>query len=98
MHLLPGGWRECVQPEIVARRSHQKENHQSRRAELLEGEIGKTTISGVARQQTDNRVYVTERVELEEREYAVAESQHKHIDAEVPSVIQHRQKAIIQPA
>src|SRR6266481_4883760 len=77
----------CSRPKVVARRCHKKKNHESEKAQLLKGEIREASEILIRSQQTDERVLVTETVELSDCGHAVDCSQQKGQNAEMPPVI-----------
>jgi hypothetical protein len=81
----------------VARRRHEKENHESDKAQLLKREIREASEILIRSQQTDERVLVTETVELSDCGHAVDRSQKKRYYAEMPAIIEQWQKRRVQP-
>src|SRR5258708_36710714 len=81
----------------MARGRHEKENHESEKAQLLKGEIREASEILIRSQQTDERVLITETVELSDCDDTVDRSQKKRDYTEVPAIIKQWQKRRIQP-
>src|ERR1700751_1974631 len=95
---LPHGWCQVPEPKVVARRCHEKKNHESEKAQLLKGKIREASEILIRSQQTDERVLITETVELPDCGHAMDCSQKKGHHAEMPAVIEQWQKLRVQPA
>jgi hypothetical protein len=81
----------------VARRCHEEKNHESDKAQLLKGEIREASEILIRSQQTDERILITETVELSDCGYAVDRSQKKRYYTEMPAIIEQWQKRRVQP-
>jgi len=81
----------------MARSRHEKKNHQSEKAQLLKGEIRKASEILIRSQQTDERVLITETVELSDCDHTVDRSQKKGDYTEMPAIIKQWQKLRVQP-
>jgi hypothetical protein len=81
----------------MAGRRHEKKNHESEKAQLLKWEIREASEVLIRTQKTDERVLVTETVELSDCDHAVDRSQKKRYNAEMPAIVEQWQKRRVQP-
>ena len=81
----------------MARRRHEKKNHESEEAQLLKGEIREASEILIRSQQTDERVPIPETVELPDCGRTVDRSQNKSEYTEVPAIIKQWRKPWVQP-
>jgi hypothetical protein len=81
----------------MARRCHQKKNHESEKAQLLKGKIREASEILIRSQQTDERVPITGTVELSDCDHTVDRSQKKRDYAEMSAIIKQWQKLRVQP-
>src|SRR5512146_2966711 len=77
---------------------HKKENYEREKPKRLEREIAQAGEMPVGGEQADQRIGVAERVKLDERETAVRQSKEERGHAQVPAVVEQRQKAAIKAA
>jgi len=81
----------------MARRRHEKKNHEGEKPQLLKGEIREASEILIRSQQTDERVLITETVKLPDCNHTVDRSQKKRNYAEMPPIIKQWQKFRVQP-
>src|SRR6266536_92333 len=94
---LPCRCGEGPEPEVVTRRRHQKENDQCKEPERLKGKLGHSSVARVADEQTHQRIYISQRMELNQRKSPVCESCQKCGDSQVPSVVEQRKEPSVEP-
>src|SRR5258706_7745120 len=81
----------------MARSRHEKKNHESEKTQLLKWKIREAPEILIRSQQTDERVLITETVELSDCDHTVDRSQKKGDYAEMPAIIKQWQKCRVQP-
>ena len=81
----------------MTRRRHEKKNHESEKTQLLKREIREASKILIRCQQTDERVLITETVELSDCDDTVDRSQKKGDYTEMPAIIKQWQKLRVQP-
>src|SRR6266568_2417132 len=94
---LPCWGGQVPQPEVVARRRHQKEDDQCKEPERLKGKLGHSSVARVADEQTHQRIYISQRMELNQRKSPVCESCQECGDPQVPSVVEQWKEPSIEP-
>ena len=94
---LPCWGGQVPQPEVVARRRHQKEDDQCKEPERLKGKLRHTSIARVTYEQTHQRIYISQRMKLNQRKSPVCESYQKCGDSQVPPVVEQRKEPSIEP-
>src|SRR6266498_2049412 len=93
MQPLPNGRGQIMQPEVMARRSHEKQNQQRKESERLKGEVRNAGVACIADEQADQRIEIPQCVELEKRKRTVRQSENEHGDAQVPAIVKERQES-----
>ena len=81
----------------MARRRHEKKNHESEKAQLLKREIREASEILIRSQDADERILIPETVELPDCGHTVDRSQNKSDYTDVPAIIKQWQKRRIQP-
>src|ERR1700751_6474388 len=89
---LPHGRGQVPEPKVMTRRRHEKKNHESEKTQLLKREIREASEILIRSQQTDERIFIPETVELSDCGHAVNRAQKKRDNTKVPALIKQRQK------
>src|SRR5215467_3888650 len=95
---FPNRRSEVAQPKVMAGRGHQKENDQSKEAQLLKREVRQTGEIVIGDEKADQGISIAQCVELYNRKGTVNQTEKEGDDAQMTSVIQQRQQARIQTA
>ena len=85
---LPNWGRQVPQPEIMTGGGHKEENDEREKPERLKWKISDAAVPRITHKQTDERVDVSERVKLNERERSVNESQQERGDSQVAAIVE----------
>ena len=89
---LPHRGCEVVQPEVVARGGHQKQDDERDQTEWLEWDLTDRRVPSVADEHADERVECPGRVELDDREHPVRQREREHHHAEMATVVEKREE------
>src|SRR5262249_23997478 len=95
---LPNGCGQIRQPEIMAGRSHEQENHESEETERLKGHAGDGTGERAALENTENGIRVAAGVVSDDSKRGVNQPQQAHGHTRMPTIVKQRQEHSIQPA
>jgi hypothetical protein len=74
----------------------QKKDQQCQRSKLLKRELRQTVVAGVAHQQADHGVQISEAVKLHQRKDPVSQPQQEHGHTEMTPVVKQGEEAAIQ--
>src|SRR5689334_19872515 len=92
---LPDRRGQIMQPEIMARRRHKKQNQQRKKSERLKGKIRDAGVSVIADKHADQRIEIAPCMELKNRKRPVRQSEDEHGDAQVPPIIEQGQEPAV---
>src|SRR3974390_1172832 len=87
-----------MQPEVMARRGHQEKDQQSKKSECLKGKAREAAVTRIAHEDADQGVQIAQRVELNNGKRPMPQREYKHDHAQMPAVIEQRQKSPVQTA
>src|SRR5689334_21240570 len=92
---LPDRRGQIMQPEIMARRRHKKQNQQRKESERLKGKIRDARVAVIAHKHADQRIEITQSMELDNRKRPVRQSENEHGDAQVPPIVEQGQEPTV---
>src|SRR5206468_11628846 len=95
---FPNRSAEVREPEIVARRGHQKKDYEREETEGLERNTRDGTGERTSLENAQNGIGITARVVGDDNQHAVDKPEQAHRDARMAAIIEQREELFIQPA
>src|SRR5690348_8455141 len=92
---LPDRRGQIVQPEIMACRRHEKQDHERKESERLKRKIRDAGVAVIADEHADQRIEIPQGMELKNRKRPVRQSENEHGDAQVPPIVEQGQEPAV---